>query len=126
VDLDASQRKKLLGHFELGLLKLLTGNAADQGANRLLAAARAMRKARIGARDPAFWLVVEGLLEALAAGKLEADVAIKRLLARLNLQLRKTLVDDAPISARLQRDALFAISRIRRRSEEHTSELQSR
>ena len=116
VELDASQRKKLLGHFELGLLKLLTGDAADQGANRLLAAARAMRKARIGARDPAFWLAVEGLLEALAAGKLEADVSIKRLLARLNLQLRKTLVDDAPISARLQRDALFAISRIRRRT----------
>ena len=116
VELDPSQRKKLLGHFEIGLLGLLKGNEGNDGANRLLASARAMRKARIGARDPAFWLVVEGLLEALAAGKLEPDVSIKRLLARLNLQLRKTLMDDAPISARLQRDALFAISRIRRRT----------
>src|SRR5690606_16904824 len=116
VDLDASQRKKLLSHFELGLLKLLTGGAAEDGANHLLAGARAMRKTMIGARDTGFWLVVVGLLEALASGKLEADVSIKRLLARVNLQLRKTLGDDAPISSRLLRDALFAISRIRRRT----------
>lgn len=116
VELDASQRKKLLSHFELGLLKLLTGHAAEDGAGRLLAAARAMRKTTIGARDPGFWLVVVGLLEALASGKLEADVSIKRLLARLNLQLRKTLDDEAPISSRLLRDALFAVSRIRRRT----------
>ncbi|MFA7504185.1 MAG: Hpt domain-containing protein [Burkholderiaceae bacterium] len=116
LELDASQRKKLLSHFELGLLKLLTGDAAQEGAGRLLAAARTMRKTTIGARDPGFWLVVVGLLEALASGKLETDVSIKRLLARLNLQLRKTLGDDAPISARLLRDSLFAISRIRRRT----------
>lgn len=116
VELDASQRKKLLSHFELGLLKLLTGDAAQEGTNRLLAAARAMRKTTVGARDPGFWLVVAGLLEALAGGKLEADVSIKRLLARINLQLRKTLGDDAPISARLLRDALFAVGRVRRRT----------
>ena len=61
-----------------------------------------------------FWWVTHGLLEALAQGSLTVDVDLKRLLARLNLQLRRMIEGSGAVAERLMVDTLYFVGRANR------------
>ncbi|MGB3426608.1 MAG: Hpt domain-containing protein, partial [Burkholderiaceae bacterium] len=97
--------------FELGLLGFL--RKADERGPR-----SAMREAlsdleQMPQRGLArsFWWVARGLLEALDANALAVDVDLKRVLARLNLQLRRMIDGGGAVAERLMIDTLYYVGR---------------
>ncbi len=58
-----------------------------------------------------FWWVVRGLLDALEADALQVDVDLKRVLARVNLQMRRLIEGRSAVAERLLVDALYYIGR---------------
>lgn len=58
----------------------------------------------------AFWWVLRGFSEVVAAGKISNTVYVKQLFARINLQIRRLSEGSNSIGERLLRDALFAIA----------------
>ena len=58
-----------------------------------------------------FWWVVRGLLDALDSHRVVVDLDLKRLLARLNLQLRRLVEGGQVVAERLMVDALYYVGR---------------
>lgn len=58
-----------------------------------------------------FWWVTHGVLEAIAAGSLPVDLDLKRLLARINLQLRRMIEGSGAVAERLMVDTLYFVGR---------------
>jgi chemosensory pili system protein ChpA (sensor histidine kinase/response regulator) len=58
-----------------------------------------------------FWWVVRGLLDALDSHRVTVDLDLKRLLARLNLQLRRLVEGGQVVAERLMVDALYYVGR---------------
>ncbi|MBV8210486.1 MAG: Hpt domain-containing protein [Burkholderiaceae bacterium] len=58
-----------------------------------------------------FWWVVRGVLDALDAHRVIVDLDLKRLLARLNLQLRRLVDGGQVVAERLMVDALYYVGR---------------
>ncbi|HEX4596991.1 MAG TPA: Hpt domain-containing protein [Burkholderiaceae bacterium] len=58
-----------------------------------------------------FWWVVRGLLDALDSQHVAVDLDLKRLLARLNLQLRRLVEGGQVVAERLMVDALYYVGR---------------
>ena len=98
------------GHFERGLLSLMREPGASGGTRRMCEAVDLVCGSRLASANRAFWWVTQAYFEALAGGRIPVDVEVKRLLARFNLQLRKTLQERAPVSERLVKDMLFALA----------------
>jgi chemosensory pili system protein ChpA (sensor histidine kinase/response regulator) len=96
--------------FEKGLLRFLREPNNPRGVDYMLAAVGAVERSERGAPNRNFWRVVLAFFDALRSGALPIDVYSKRLLARLNLQLRKTIDEAAPIADRLFKDTLFSLA----------------
>jgi chemosensory pili system protein ChpA (sensor histidine kinase/response regulator) len=58
-----------------------------------------------------FWWIVRGLTEALDAHAVPVDIDLKRVLARLNLQLRRLIEGGGAVAERLMIDALYYVGR---------------
>ncbi|HLS54746.1 MAG TPA: hypothetical protein VK052_01650, partial [Zeimonas sp.] len=97
--------------FERGLLQVLRNPGEGAAIAALHAAIDAVESSQVGARHPTFWKVALAFFEALRDRAIELDVYGKRLLARMNLQLRRSIADGAPVAERLMKDALFALAR---------------
>jgi chemosensory pili system protein ChpA (sensor histidine kinase/response regulator) len=97
--------------FEEGLLGFLR-DAEDARARRMMRDALADLE-RLPQRGLArsFWWIVRGLLDALDAHAVAVDVDLKRVLARLNLQLRRLIEDGSAVAERLMIDALYYVGR---------------
>ncbi len=97
--------------FELGLLGFLR-DTSDEGARKRMREALADLE-HLPQRGLArsFWWVVRGLLEGLEANVLPVDVDLKRVLARLNLQLRRMIEGGGAVAERLMVDALYYVGR---------------
>ncbi|HEX7156144.1 MAG TPA: hypothetical protein VF229_02955, partial [Burkholderiaceae bacterium] len=97
--------------YEQGLLGFLR-NAEDPRARRQIRDALAELEhmpQRGLARS--FWWVIHGLLDAIDASQVPVDVDLKRLLARLNLQLRRLIDGGNLVAERLMVDALYYVGR---------------
>jgi chemosensory pili system protein ChpA (sensor histidine kinase/response regulator) len=57
-----------------------------------------------------FWWVMYGFAEIVAAGKIQNEIYVKQLFARINLQIRRLSQGSSSITERLLRDALFFIA----------------
>src|SRR5690606_1369194 len=97
--------------FERGLLQVLRNPGEGAAIAALHAAIDAVESSQVGARHPTFWKVALAFFEALRDRTIALDVYGKRLLARMNLQLRRSIVDGTPVAERLMKDALFALAR---------------
>jgi chemosensory pili system protein ChpA (sensor histidine kinase/response regulator) len=97
--------------FELGLLGFLR-NSDDEGARKRMREALADLE-HLPQRGLArsFWWVVRGLLEGLDSNVVPVDVDLKRVLARLNLQLRRMIEGGGAVAERLMIDALYYVGR---------------
>ncbi|MBK8765932.1 MAG: Hpt domain-containing protein [Burkholderiaceae bacterium] len=107
---DAAALAGARGAFERGLLQSIREPGSPAGPQLMHGSVRAVRESAHGAANRAFWWVTEVYFDALRRSLLPLDVAAKRLLARFNLQLRKTLEERAPVSDRLLKDMLFALA----------------
>ena len=92
--------------YEQALLQVLRGREADAAIAQLEAVAKRAQQSSAGPTASLWWLA-RGMLEALGAGLLPVDPEIKRLLNRLNLQLRGQLVGQSPAPRRLGHDLTF-------------------
>ncbi len=97
--------------FEEGLLGFLR-DAEDARARRMMRDALADLE-RLPQRGLArsFWWIVRGLLDALDSHAIAVDVDLKRVLARLNLQLRRLIEGGGAVAERLMVDALYYVGR---------------
>ncbi len=109
--LTADQLRVRRARFEEGLLGFLR-DAEDPKARRVMRDAL-MDLERLPQRGLArsFWWIVRGLLDALEAGQVQVDVDLKRVLARLNLQLRRLIEGGSAVAERLMTDALYYVGR---------------
>ncbi|WP_245800319.1 Hpt domain-containing protein [Thiomonas intermedia] len=92
--------------FEMGLLHVLRGQQTAQAMQTLDAVAQRAQGSSQGPTASLWWLA-RGLFEAIERGLLTPDLDIKRLLNRLNLQLRSQLQGQSPAPQRLGHDLTF-------------------
>jgi chemosensory pili system protein ChpA (sensor histidine kinase/response regulator) len=110
-ELDVDALAAARARFERGLLQVLRKSGDEAGIAALHEAIDAVGVSQVGARHPTFWKVALAFFEALRDRTITLDVYGKRLLARMNLQLRRSIVDGTPVAERLMKDALFALAR---------------
>jgi hypothetical protein len=109
--LTADQLRVRRARFEGALLKFLR-DPADQDARRDMRDALSdLERLPQRGLPRSFWWVVRGLLDALEASAIEVDVDLKRVLARVNLQLRRLIDGGGAVAERLLVDALYYIGR---------------
>lgn len=109
--LTADQLRIRRVRFEQGLLGFLR-DPDNQGARAQMLDALAdieLMPQRGLARS--FWWSVRGLLEAMESRKVPVDIDLKRVLARLNLQLRRLIEGGSAVAERLMTDTLYYVSR---------------
>lgn len=97
--------------FEEGLLGFLRDAESARARAQMRDALADIEQLPLRGLTRSFWWVVRGLLEALAARQLPVDTDLKRVLARLNLQLRRLIDGGAAVAERLMIDALYYVGR---------------
>ncbi len=109
--LTADQLRVRRARFEGALLGFLR-DPADHAARRDMRDALSdLEKLPQRGLARSFWWVVRGLLDALEADAVAIDVDLKRVLARVNLQLRRLIEGGGAVAERLLVDALYYIGR---------------
>jgi chemosensory pili system protein ChpA (sensor histidine kinase/response regulator) len=96
--------------FERGLLKLLRNNDRQTGISEMASAVKVLRQAQAEPGARSFWSVMQGMLEALRSEGLPLDLNVKRLCARMNLQMRRTIEGSGSLAERMLKDALFFVA----------------
>lgn len=96
--------------FQRGLLAWLRNSADTAGVLEMLAATRQVEATQELASSRAFWWVATGMLAALSEGALPAEVDIKQLCARIDLQIRRLQEGSKNVAERLMRDALYQVA----------------
>ncbi|MBW7902059.1 MAG: Hpt domain-containing protein [Rhodocyclaceae bacterium] len=97
--------------FQRGLLAWLRKPDDRAGVAEMLDATRQVEATQELAAARAFWWVAAGMLTALAEGRLPAEVDIKQLCARIDLQIRRLIEGSRNVAERLMRDALYYVAR---------------
>jgi chemosensory pili system protein ChpA (sensor histidine kinase/response regulator) len=97
--------------FELGLLGFLRNTDDADARKRMREALADLEHLPQRGLARSFWWVVRGLFEGLEAGAVPVDVDLKRVLARLNLQLRRMIEGGGAVAERLMIDALYYVGR---------------
>ena len=97
--------------FEGALLRFLRDASNQQARGEMREALSDLERLPQRGLARSFWWVVRGLLDALEADALPVDVDLKRVLARVNLQLRRLIDGGAAVAERLLVDALYYIGR---------------
>ncbi|MBA3477214.1 MAG: hypothetical protein H0T52_02260, partial [Lautropia sp.] len=105
--LAASARRE----FERGLLGFLRGDDNATAVRTMHAAMVRMQMANPARHAKAFFWMSLALLDALKHAALPVDLYCKRLIARINIQARRTLESQDPVADRLLKDVLFALAR---------------
>lgn len=101
--------------FERALLAFLKSDDASStssGAQTMRDIIKTVEHAQTQQQVRAFWWVMHGFAEAVAAGQVANELYVKQLFARINLQIRRLSEGSASITERLLRDALFFIARV--------------
>ena len=97
--------------FELGLLGFLRNSDDAAPRKRMREALSDLEHMPQRGLARSFWWIARGLLEALEAGAVAVDVDLKRVLARLNLQLRRMIEGGGAVAERLMIDTLYYVGR---------------
>lgn len=109
--LTADQLRIRRVRFEQGLLGFLRDPDDPQARALMLDALADIEFMPQRGLARSFWWVVRGLLEALQAREVQVDIDLKRVLARLNLQLRRLIEGGSAVAERLMTDTLYYVGR---------------
>jgi chemosensory pili system protein ChpA (sensor histidine kinase/response regulator) len=96
--------------FQRGLLSWLRNPKDLSGVSEMLDVTRRVEATQELASARAFWWVATGMLTALSEGALPAEVDVKQLCARIDLQIRRLLEGSKNVAERLMRDALYYVA----------------
>ncbi|MCU0951978.1 MAG: Hpt domain-containing protein [Burkholderiaceae bacterium] len=97
--------------FEEGLLGFLRDAENPQARRQMRDALVDLERLPQRGLARSFWWIVRGLLEALDSRAVQVDVDLKRVLARLNLQLRRLIEGGSAVAERLMTDTLYYVGR---------------
>jgi chemosensory pili system protein ChpA (sensor histidine kinase/response regulator) len=96
------------GQFERGLLRFLRDDR--EGLPQMRQAIDAIEHMQSVPTTRAFWWVCGALTDGLAQGAIRGDFFIKRLCARMDVQMRRLLEGSRGVAERLMRDSLYFIA----------------
>ncbi len=109
--LDDTHRNAVLrrsrSQYQKGLVQWLTQRDADAGLAQMQEALRNVEDIAPGTAQYTFWWAANGLLESLAQGSISSDIWLKRLLGRIDLQLKRLQSGSRSLAERVLRDVLF-------------------
>jgi len=108
--LAADRLKAERARFERGFLKWLRNANDDTGLAEMRAAVAAIEATQALPAARAFWWVTLGLLDALAMRQVPVDLNVKKLCARIDLQMRRLMEGSKTVAERLMRDALYFVA----------------
>ena len=97
--------------FERALLQYLRDDSNRAAAEEMRAAVTVIEASPKQGQQRAFWWVTRAFFDATAAGVIPTDLNVKRLCARINLQIRRLLEGSGMVAERLLRDTLFFVAR---------------
>ena len=95
--------------FQQGLLQWLRGN--EVGLDHMRRAIAEIEAAYPLPSQRSFWWATHALLEAAHGGLLESSTALKQLLARVDLQVRRFVEGSTRVADRLRREVLYHVAR---------------
>lgn len=94
--------------FERGLLRFLRDDR--DGLLQMRQAVGAIEQTQTAPATRAFWWVAGALFDGMAQGAIQSDFFIKRLCARIDVQMRRLLEGSRGVAERLMRDSLYFIA----------------
>ena len=106
----ASHLKTERARFERGFLRWLRNADDISGVVEMRSAVAAIEATQALPSARAFWWITIALLDALAAQQVTGDFHVKKLCARIDLQMRRLLEGSRTVSERLVRDALYFVA----------------
>ncbi len=95
--------------FQQGLLLWLRGS--ESGLDQMRHAIAEIEAAYPLPSQRSFWWATHALLEAAHGGQLESSIALKQLMARVDLQVRRFVEGSTRVADRLRREVLYHIAR---------------
>jgi chemosensory pili system protein ChpA (sensor histidine kinase/response regulator) len=111
VPLSAEEVAQQRAIFERALLVYLRDDKNRAAALEMQSAVEKIEGTPKQGQQRAFWWVTRAFFDALAADALPSDLNVKRLAARINLQIRRLLEGSGMVAERLLRDTLFFVAR---------------
>ena len=105
---EVSQQRAI---FERALLVYLRDDKNREAAADMQGAVERIEATPKQGQQRAFWWVTRAFFDALSADALPTDLNVKRLAARINLQIRRLLEGSGMVAERLLRDTLFFVAR---------------
>ena len=105
------QLRKERSRFQRGLLSWLRDSSSRDGLKEMHGAVAAIEHTQSLAAHRAFWWVAMGLVDALVHQGLPPELNLKRLCARIDLQMRRLIEGSQTVAERLMRDALYFVAR---------------
>ncbi|MFO0461772.1 MAG: Hpt domain-containing protein [Burkholderiales bacterium] len=102
---------RLRAAFEKGLLGFLRNPEDAAALAKMHAAIVRLHRAHQASSQRTFWWLAAAFFDALRVRALPVDLYAKRLVARINLQIGRTLQQGTPIADRMLRDILFQLAR---------------
>ena len=109
--LTVEQLRVRRARYEDGLLGFLRDADNPQARKRMRDALADLEHLPQRGLTRSFWWVTRGLLDALEEQQINVDVDLKRVLARLNLQLRRLIDGGSSVAERLMIDVLYYVGR---------------
>ncbi len=101
--------------YETGLLPLLQGDTGDGCLTTMRDALAQVAEHQSGSYARSFWTTAVALVDALRVKSIPVDLNIKRLAARLNLQVKRVADGSPQVAERLFKDALYFVATARSR-----------
>jgi chemosensory pili system protein ChpA (sensor histidine kinase/response regulator) len=96
--------------FERGFLRWLRDSDDMTGVREMRNAVAAIEATQALPAARAFWWITVALLDALAERQVPVDFHVKKLCARIDLQMRRLLEGSRTVAERLMRDALYFVA----------------
>jgi len=106
----ARATRPVRARYEKGLLHFLQNRGGQSGLQLMGQAVREIERLAPGAAQYTFWWAAGGVLDALLCGRLTPDIWTKRLLARLDLQMRRLTEGSRQLADRLFSNVLFSLA----------------
>ena len=107
----AAEVKTIRTQFQRGLLAFLRNNDAEEGLRRMRDALVEIERIVPSEAAQTFWWACVGFLDSLIAHGVEADFNVKKLLARVDLQMRRLMEGSPEVGEKLMREALFFVAK---------------
>jgi chemosensory pili system protein ChpA (sensor histidine kinase/response regulator) len=98
--------------FERSLLSYLRDPTLVTALNDMSGSIDLIERSEAAKNDTTFWLVLSALFRGLRIGAIESDMYTKRVLTKVNLQVRKALADKIKAPERLMAEVLFLLARV--------------